>query len=841
LGWFTLFTKAKFRGAVFFMLCCFVAGSRSGLSQAQAQEKYPADGRLEVTVTDPNGQPLTSVVISVEQKGKVVSRQRAAPSGHVMVERLPAGPYKVVVERQGFYTASIDNVGITAGTTMPVEVRLQPVREYRENVEVTAQSSPINPEQISNTHSLTSDDISTIPYPTTRDYRNVLPYIPGVIADRGGQIHVAGSSTQQVQDYMDGFEVAQPASGALGVRVNPDSLRKIDLRSSRYSAQFGKGSGGLTDLELQDGDNRFRFNATDFIPTFQNVKGIHINNWTPRAYLSGPVIKDKLWFDVSHEGENDLNIVEELPDGADSTTTWRTADMARLRLNVTPGNVITASALVNLFDTTNAGLTAFDPVSVSTNQYSALNLFTLKDQFTVAGSTLLEIGGAYHDTRSTVTPQGFLDYLQTPTGREGNYYLHNSTTSSRSQAFANLYLKPWKFLGKHQFTVGGRVDKVIYGGEATRSTILFQDINATPLRDISFSNAPRFSLSTLESSAFVQDSWSALDRITVESGVRWDRDSFLQRDVFSPRVAGTAMLSAASETKISAGIGIYYDRTNLFEVGQSQQGTRVDQFQCEVTTQDTCAPGLPVPKTIPASFVTDPSLLTLPRFVNWSLGLERRLPKKIYVRLDFLSRHGSNVWAYEPQPNGTFLLGHQKQDRYDAAQITLRKEFIHGYPIMVSYTRSKARSNESVDFGIDNFTTGSQVGGPLPWDAPNQVTSWGSTPLPSFWKFRKFDLAYSLLWHTGFPFATVNNFGQIVNPPGAFRLPEFFSLNPAIEKKFGFHGYRWAARVGIENITNSSNAQFVDNNVDSPTFGALFGPAHRTINGRIRLLGKAKQ
>jgi hypothetical protein len=77
-----------------------------------------------------------------------------------------------------------------------------------------------------------------------------------------------------------------------------------------------------------------------------------------------------------------------------------------------------------------------------------------------------------------------------------------------------------------------------------------------------------------------------------------------------------------------------------------------------------------------------------------------------------------------------------------------------------------------------------------------------------------------------------------VDPPGAFRLPNFFSLNPAIEKKFSFHGYRWAARVGIENITGSSNAPFVDNNVDSPKFLTFFGEAHRTLNGRIRLLGK---
>lgn len=815
------------------LLCCFAVAC----SMAARGQNAP-EGKLDITVTDQNGQPLASAVVLVQQNGKTISQVRTTPSGRQVLDHIPAGECKVTVQREGFYNESIQTVQIPAGATMPVEVHLQPVREYHEEVEVRAQSSPIDPQQIAGSHGLNAEGIATIPYPSTRDYRNVLPYIPGVLADSGGQIHVAGSSTQQVQDYLDGFEVSQPASGALGVRLNPDSLRRIDVLNTRYSARFGKGSGGLTNLEVQDGDNRYRFNATDFIPTLQTVKGIHLNNWTPRAYFSGPVIKDRLWFDISHEGENDLTIIKELPDGGDSSNQWRTADLARLRLNVTPGNVATASALINMFDGDNEGISARDPISVSTNQHASLKLFTLKDQLTVARSTLLEFGAGYHQNNSFVQPQGLQDYLITPATELGNFYLRSDAASSRVQGFANLYLRPWSFLGKHQLTLGGMVDRVIFNGQATRGPIQFLDGGGNLLRDITFANAPRFSLNTLEPSAFLEDRWSVRDRVSIEAGARWDHDSFLGQDVYSPRIAGTAMLNTASETKLSAGIGIYYDRTNLFEVSQAFQGPRVDTFHCQITPQDTCAPGPPVITVIPANFTTDPSQLTLPRFVNWSVGLERRLPGQVYARVDFLSRHGSNVWAFEPQPSGVFALGHQKTDRYDGAQLTLRKEFKRGYPFMVSYTRSRARSNESVDFGIDNFTTGAQAAGPLPWDAPNQVTSWGSTPLPSFWKFKDLDLAYSLLWHSGYPFPIVNNVGQIVAPPGSLHTPDFFTLNPAIEKKFTFHHYRWAMRVGIENITNSSNALFVDNNRDSNTFREPIGQAHRTLNGRIRLLGK---
>ncbi len=791
---------------------------------AQAQQAAPT-GQLHITAMDPNGQPLNAVLVRAERDGATVTQDRTTPSGYAFFARLAPGTYKLVLEKQGFYSLTVDQVVITAGQTLPVEARLQPVREYRTEIEVTAQASPIDPEQTVSSQSVTADEIATIPYPSTRDYRNVLAYIPGVIADPTGQIHNAGSSTQEIQDYVDGFVVSQPAGGALAVRVNPDSLRKIDVVNSRYSAMFGQGSGGLTDFTIQDGDNHFRFNATDFIPTVQNVKGIEFNNWTPRAYFSGPVVRDKVWFNLSHEGEIDNNIVKQLPSGADTNTVWRTSDLARLRMNLTPGNVLTASFLANPLDSDNSGISALDPVSVSTNVQSNIYLATLKDQITIAKATLLEFGAGFHWTDTTSVPHGFSPFVFTPTGRTGNFFETSDARSQRTQGFANLYLKPWQHFGSHQITIGGRVDRVILHQFDFRVPIQFVDASNTPLRQITFQNVPAFSLSTLESSAYVQDRWSARERLVVEGGFRWDRDSFLGRNMFSPRLAGSYLLHRPTETKLSAGIGIYYDRTNLVLASQANQGSLTDVFFA------------PVPLTIHTSFIVNPSVLAMPRYVNWSVGVESRLPKNVYLKVEFLSRHGNDGWAYAGQPNGNFLLEDARQDRYDGVQITLRKELKRGYPFVLSYTRSKARSNQTVDFSLDSFIVGNQQPGPLPWDAPNLLQSWGSHPL--FWKLRKFDIAYSTIWHTGFPFFTVNQFGQLVSAPGQFRFPDYFVLNIAVERKFNFKGYRWAARIGVDNVTNSQNAVSVDNNINSPTFLTFFGQGHRTLNGRIRFLGKA--
>ena len=58
----------------------------------------------------------------------------------------------------------------------------------------------------------------------THDYRNALNFIPGVVQDNFGQIHVAGAQTYQTLTLLDGFNVTQPANGQLLVRVSTDAL-----------------------------------------------------------------------------------------------------------------------------------------------------------------------------------------------------------------------------------------------------------------------------------------------------------------------------------------------------------------------------------------------------------------------------------------------------------------------------------------------------------------------------------------------------------------------------------------------------------------------------------------
>jgi len=185
-------------------------------------------------------------------------------------------------------------------------------------------------------------------------------------------------------------------------------------------------------------------------------------------------------------------------------------------------------------------------------------------------------------------------------------------------------------------------------------------------------------------------------------------------------------------------------------------------------------------------------------------------------------------------------LQNTRSDRYDAFQITARHNFHQTYSIMGAYTRSSARSNQALDFNIDNPILSTQQPGPYSWDTPNRFLSWGYLPFFNFPVLHKFELAYSMEARTGFPFTEFTPQQVVIGNVGAHRFPEYFSLNVQLEKRFQlFHNY-WALRGGFDNITGRCDPFVVNSVIDPPshpvpTFSGCLG---RAFTSRIRLLGK---
>jgi hypothetical protein len=330
--------------------------------------------------------------------------------------------------------------------------------------------------------------------------------------------------------------------------------------------------------------------------------------------------------------------------------------------------------------------------------------------------------------------------------------------------------------------------------------------------------------------------------LLIEPGLRLDWDEIIRTSLISPRLAGTYVLGNSGNTKLSAGVGLTYDATPVFLIARPFAGIRQDTFYAVDPTCTSTSGCVTTTGPIPTAFTVDPHTLRVPRFLNWSLALEKKLPAAIYLTAEFLQKRGHNEFVYDNPTGATggdFLLQNTRADRYDAFQFTLRRNFRESYMLMGAYTRSRARSNQVLDFNVDNPILSPQQPGPYPWDTPNRFLSWGYLPFFKLPLLRQMEVVYSMEARTGFPFNETNEQQQLQGTPGSHRFPDYFSLNVQLEKRFHLFGYYFAVRGGFDNITAHNNPSFVNGTLDplhpSPTFS---GSPERAFTSRIRLLGR---
>ena len=818
---------------------------------------------LIVAVNDDNGVAIAGARVQIKT-AQLPDPLRCETdfTGHCEFTSLPAGSCEVRVEKTGFYASRL--AGVQAGTVPEVDVALVRTLEVREVVKVEESAPAIDPAQVSSKEELTGSEIIDIPYPGPHDYHNALTYIPGVNPDAFGSPHIAGAESFETLTLLDGLNVTQPGTGNLEVRTAVDSFRSIAVQPSREPAEFGKGSGGILNLNTGMGNDHFRVISTDFVPSAQDTRGIHFGSWTPIYTVSGPIRKGKAWFMDSLDGEYDNNII---PAGEQTYTdhVWRADNLAKLQANLAPRNILTASFLSNYFHDPHSGVSALTPPEATPMDAEFAVIGSIKDQYSFKSGALLETGFGVDQYHASLLPAGTSPYAVWLGTAGGNYYENSHTIASRWQAISNLYLAPRTGHGRHDIKFGTDLDRLDYEGRFNRQPISFllaappsgqlpqpcaTDAGGIPLTP---STCSRYSVFTggnygatynMEGSAYAEDRWLVTNHLLIEPGLRFDWDEIVRRPLFSPRVAGTYIFDDEANTKLSAGVGIIYDATFLGWIEQPQQGQRTDYlFDANGNPTDANGNPAPQPVPVPTSFSVNRNTLDAPHFLNWSVALEKKLPAAIFMKAEFIEKRGSHGFVYNSatgEVGGNFVLQNTRNDQYDAFTLSLRHNFSQRYAIFGAYTRSRSYSNQVLDFGLDFLVWSPQLPGPYGWDIPNRFVGWGILPA-SLRKGHSFDVVYSVETRSGLPFNVANDRLQMIpaDPPGTFRLPTYFSLNLALEKRVHLFGYYWAVRAGFNNITNHANAAVANGILDAqhpvPTFIDQPG---RAFDARIRLLGR---
>jgi hypothetical protein len=793
--------------------------------------------RVTVTVVDENGKAVAGAVVTISEPGLEPAHLWTDFAGDCTYALKQQKPYQLHAEKPGFYQAA--ESGIEASQSS-VKVVLAHEQIVREQVNVTASSPGIDTEQESDQMTMNTSEIVNIPYQPSHDIRNLLPYFPGVVQDATGQVHVAGSETWETLDTVDGFDVRSPLGGSLSLRVSTDAVRSIDQESTRYPVEFGRATGGVIAFYTGMGDDKFRFNATNFIPSFRALNGIRFDQFVPRFTFSGPLKRSRAWWYDGVETEFDNIYISELPANANTDELMRGSNLVKAQANLNPANVLTAGLLYNIYHSPYDGISSLTPQQ-STAKSNILAWFpSVRDQQSFGGGALLDMGVGYLRIGQGYEPHGDAPYEITPEMAEGSFFENMTGTSQRLEGTATLYLPAKHWAGQHDLKMGLDVDHVAYSQRQALAPVSYLREDGTLLRRSTFVPAPAFTLHNAEIGAYLEDRWQPTkgwgNGLLVEPGLRFDWDEIVRRPLLAPRVAAVySPPGDEDKTKISAGIGLYYEHTQLEYLAETDAGIRYDTSY----EADGATPAGPAQET---EFTAIDRSLREARALNWSVGIERKLPWSIIAGANFMEKRMSNVFMFANQSgptalSGNYLLTNGRQDHYSSEEFDARRQFANGYTVYVAYTHSSARTNAALDYLPTPSPLGPQQTGPLGWDVPNRVISWGWLPIPIAKLKKRWDLVYLIDRHTGFPFTGVNAAQEVVGAAGGQRFPDFTNFSPGLEWKFHFRGQYWGLRGVMENATDSGNPAVVNNVVDSPAYGTFSEFQGRAFTARIRLIG----
>ncbi|MSV28533.1 MAG: TonB-dependent receptor [Bryobacterales bacterium] len=798
-----------------------------------------ADVNVTGRVADENGVSVPNARVEFHD-GSSGATATTGATGQFSAHLDREGDYTLRVECPGFFAIANRRVSFAAPQNQ-ISITLAHVRELAESVEVRYSPPTIDPAETSDKKQLSNVEIVQAPYPASQDLRNALPLFQGVVQDPAGRLHVNGGETHQTNVTLDGFNLSDPVTGRFEARLNVDTVRSIDLETRRYSADKGRGSAGSLDIKTSMGDDRWRFSGTNFIPGISTESGLHINKWTPRLGLSGPIAKGRAWFHNGFDAFYDVDSVRELPRGENTSRSLTTSNLSRFQVNIKPSNILTASLLVNYVDANRNGLSFLSPVETTLDRRQNLVMTTLKYQVYLRRA-LLEFGFA--DSRSVTreSPQGAAPFEFLPSGRRGNYFVDVTRHSERQQWTANATLPSILWHGGHELRLGADVQRSAFDQATERHGYSVRRNDESVARHVTFHGSGLRAKTNFEPSLFLQDRWTPASALLIEAGVRTDWNQVTRTFLYSPRLSAAWAPRSLKDTKFAAGFGVYYDAISLGTITQHQDQLSLSTFY----GRDGSVRRGP----IATMFGADEQSLRLPRYQAVSLSVERKLPLDFYGKAGYGSRKGRRGFTFTEFTGISdfpfaapaaieYRLRNTRNDRYDAIELTAKRTFGGRFQWVGGYTRSSARSNAAVDYSLEDPIFATQTPGPYSWDAPNRFLTWGWAPLPQTVRlFRKTEVAYLAEYRTGFPFTVVNEEGSLVGRPNQVRFPAYFNVNLHFERKFRVMQTTWAWRFGINNLTNNGNPNVVNNNVDSSSYLVYGRGQQRAVNVRLRFLGR---
>jgi len=286
---------------------------------------YPqaASGTITGTVTDPSGAvvPGANIVLTHVQQG-IAYRTKTSSSGLYELRFLPPGEYTAEAEAPGFKKLVKTGLALVIGQVMGVAFQLQ-VGAATQTVEVRGDvTQMLKPESSEIGQVINYRQVVDLPL-NGRNFADLIPLNAGVTtgmqraANTGYNFN--GMRSDQNMFLVEGVDNVNVRNNLM-MSPSVDSIEEFQIQTGNFSAEFGRNAGGVVQVQLRSGANKFHGSLFEFLRNEKlDANGFFPNQVPPRAgethapkmplkqnqygfTLGGPIAKNKLFFFGDFQG-----------------------------------------------------------------------------------------------------------------------------------------------------------------------------------------------------------------------------------------------------------------------------------------------------------------------------------------------------------------------------------------------------------------------------------------------------------------------------------------------------------------------------------------------------------
>jgi hypothetical protein len=720
-------------------------------------------------------------------------------------------------------------VRVSAGSEVDIPVQMT-TEVIRESVTVQATETPAIATDASGQTVLTRPTVIHAPNKYDR-VDSLLPLVPGVVRGPDGLINMKGARSSQGGALLNSASVTDPATGAPAMNLPIDVVESVKVIPNPYDPEYGRLTGAVSSIETMTSNlDAFHFTIQNLFVRPRKRAGdfVGIESATPRMTITGPIVKKKIAFTQSVEYRFIRIPVSSLPQLQRDMKLEGFNSFSQADVNLTQRQSLTATFALYPQKLNYLGLNTFTPQPSTPDLHQHGYMASLQHRYVTGSESMLLSQFSYKRFDVDVTANSSDPYqllIETTAGGTFNRQNRNTyrTEWQETYQFGTRYL-----LGSHQIKAGMDYAHSNYDGRVDLLPVAIIGVSTLPIEEIAFGPAARFQINQNEIAWFVADKWAPFRRLTVDLGVRADRDSITDQTTAAPRAGFALMLTEDAKTVLKGGFGVFYDRVPL--------SIASFPFLPDRTVQTFASTGQ-LPDVIAyQNMVT--RRLENPRSIGWNLELDRQITSALVVRAGFQERNTSRDFRLTPEANrGILALSNSARSFYREFQFAGTYK-IHGNTLNGSYVRSRAFGtlNDFNQFFGNNATPVIQPDqlGRLPFDAPNRFLLWGQFNAPlKLLVTPTFDL------HTGFPYSIVDQYRDFIGQRDSQRFRRFNSFDMQVTRPVSlpFPHKEIKARVGFSvfNLFNHFNPRDVQSDVDSDRYGALFNGVGRTFRGKFIL------